>query len=107
MSDMTKERFKPPRKVIRVGSPSLHPLAPKPRRAGFRCRSRKACPGRLPRHLFQIGERCVDHAGAGLAGVVDVAVEPAVDKDNRALARLTVAAIGVARGESQATDIAQ
>src|SRR6266403_2052040 len=94
-SDMTKARFKPRRKVIGFRTPSLHPFWPQsPRsagqRRGLRRRSRKPCPAGLPRHLFQVGEWRIYRAGAGLAGVFDEAVKPAVDKENRAFARLTV-----------------
>src|SRR6185437_15700058 len=95
MSVMAKARFKPPRNVIGSGSSFLHPFwhAPGTGGAGYR----------LARHFFQVGERRVDRAGAGLAGVFDDAVEPAVDKENRALARLTIVAVGVACGEADAT----
>ena len=35
------------------------------------------------------------------------AIEPAIDKENPALARLAIAAVGFARAEAQADDIAQ
>jgi hypothetical protein len=41
---------------------------------------------RLPHHRLQLRERRVGGAGAGFAGVLDNAVEPCIDKENRALA---------------------
>src|SRR3979490_1353161 len=106
MPDQAARTVTASQQSVLVPSP-IRFFGPNPRRRELRLRSRKRIPGRLARHLFQIGERRVDRAGAGLAGVFDDTVEPAVAKENGALARLTIVAFGVARGEAQATDIAQ
>ena len=60
----------------------------------------------LARQLFQLRERSVGRAGAEIAGILDHAVEPAVDIENGALAQLAISAGGLARGKMQATDVA-
>ena len=40
----------------------------------------------LARQLFHLGERRIDRAGASIGGILDHAVEPAVDVENGALA---------------------
>src|SRR3954454_17709918 len=84
MSDMTKARFNPRRKVI--GFRSCFFWLERRRRRGTDVIAEARF--RLARHLFQFGKWSIDRAGAGLAGVFDDAVEPAVDKLDRALARL-------------------
>src|ERR1700731_881827 len=63
-------------------------------------------PRTLSRHLLQVRKRRVDRAGTGLAGVLDHAVEPAVNIENGAFARAAITAVGFARGKAQAADIA-
>src|SRR5262245_50968083 len=60
----------------------------------------------LPRHLLQVREWRVCRARTGLDGVFDDAIEPAVDEENGALARLAIATVGFARAKPQTNDIA-
>ena len=59
------------------------------------------------RQFFQVREWRVRHPRTGLDGVIDDAVEAAVDKEHAALTRLAVAAVGLARAEPETGDIAQ
>jgi len=63
--------------------------------------------GRLPHHFPQRRKRRIDDTGARLAGVLNDTIEPAVDKENGALARLLIGTGGIPRGKAQATDVAQ
>src|SRR5260221_8391959 len=106
MSKTTKARFKPPRKVIGFRSP----FQPRAELATTRIPARTQLPRQpraLSRQLFHVGKWGIDHANAGFAGVFDEPVEPAIDKENAALTRLAIAAVGFARAEAQAGDIAQ
>src|SRR3954452_5207680 len=59
------------------------------------------------RHLLQVREWRVRHPRTGLDGVIDDAVEAAVDEEHGAFTRLAVIAIGLARAEPETGDIAQ
>ena len=61
----------------------------------------------LPGQFLQFREWRIGGAGTGLAGVFDDAVEPAIDEEKGAFARLAVAAIGFAWAEPKANDVAQ
>jgi len=61
----------------------------------------------LPGQFLQFREWRIGSAGTGLAGVFDDAVEPAVDEEKGAFARLAVAAIGFAWAEPKANHVAQ
>src|ERR1700675_2962960 len=61
----------------------------------------------LARQLSQLRKRRIDRAGANIAGVLDHAVEPAIDVENGAFAQLAVTSVGVAWDKTQAADIAQ
>ena len=61
----------------------------------------------LPQHFAQRRKRRIDGTGARLVGVFKDTIEPAVDKENGALARLLIGTGGIPRGKAQATDIAQ
>src|SRR5215204_6532754 len=58
------------------------------------------------RHFLQFREWRVRHPRTGLDGVFDDAVEAAVDEEDGAFTRLAVAAVGFARAEPEADDIA-
>src|SRR5260221_13614867 len=106
MSKTTKARFKPPRKVIGFRSP----FQPRAELATTWIPARPHLPRQpdaLSRQLFHVGKRGIDHASAGFTGVFDEPVEPAIDKENAALTRLAIAAVGFARAEAQTGDIAQ
>ena len=59
------------------------------------------------RHLLQFREWRVRHPRTGLDGVIDDAVEAAVDEEDGAFTRLAVIAVGLARAEPEAGEIAQ
>src|SRR5258708_34581621 len=69
--------------------------------------ARKSCaePALLPRQLLQIRVRRVGRAGAGIAGVLDHAVEPAIDIDNGTFARVAITAVGFTWSEAHAADV--
>src|SRR6266446_7809460 len=61
----------------------------------------------LARQLSQLRKRRINRAGANIAGVLDHAVEPAIDVENGAFAQLAVTAVGFTWGKTQAADITQ
>src|SRR6202045_2124008 len=70
---------------------------------GFICLARS----NLPRELFELRKWPIDRAGANFGGILDHAVEPAIDVKDGALPRLAIAAVGFARGKAQAADISR
>src|SRR5258707_1995155 len=65
------------------------------------------CPHHLARQLSQLRKRRIDRAGANIAGILDHAVEPAIDVENGCFAQWALTAVGFAWGKTQAADITQ
>src|ERR1700687_2917490 len=76
------------------------PRSSSPRRVDPYCQT-------LARQLSQLRERRIGGAGANIAGVLDHAVEPAIDGENGPFAQLAGTSVGFARGKTQAADITQ
>src|ERR1700756_2665636 len=57
----------------------------------------------LPGHFFQFGKRHVTGAGAHLGGIRHYAIEPPVDEEHRAFARLAIGPVRLWLREAQAT----
>src|SRR5260221_13299835 len=106
MSKTTKEGFKLPGKVIGFRS-LFQPRTALATTGYLPGATRPSSQAALPRQLFHVGKWGIDRASAGFAGVFHEPVEPAIDKENPALTRLAIAAVGFARAEAQTGDIAQ
>ena len=62
---------------------------------------------RLTRQLFHLGEWRIGRAGAEFGAIFNHPIEPPIEKENRAFARLTIAAVGFAHRVTQAKPVTE